>query len=86
MRTFEDEETSGVRLKLDLGAWAAGSAFERELEVLSGSILQARLQRRQVLLEVTGRDGRVELEGYTRCWRALGQAEAGGLCRGPEFN
>lgn len=84
VRTFEDEESAGVRLRLDLGAWEPGGAFERELEVLSGSILQARLQRRQVLLDLRGQDGRVELEGYTRCWRALARAQAGGLCRGPE--
>jgi len=86
VRTFEDEESSGIRLRLDLRDWTPGSAFERELEVLSGSILQARLQRRQVFLEVAGQDGRLEREGYTRCWRALAQAQAGGLCRGPEFN
>jgi uncharacterized protein (DUF58 family) len=86
VRTFEDEESAGIRLRLDLEAFAPGEAFERELEVLSGSVLQARLQKRQVHLEISGRDGRRELEGCTRCWRALAQAEAGGLATGPESN
>ena len=86
VRTFEDEATSGVRLRLDLQAWKEGSGFERELEILSGCILQARLQRNKVFLELTGRDGRLDLEGYTPCWRALAQAEAGGLCRGLDSN
>ncbi len=86
VRTFEDEAPAGVRLGLDLEAWGPGEAFEKELEVLSGSVLQARLQRRQVFLDLRGRDGRVELEGPTRCWRALARAQAGGLCRGPEFD
>jgi len=81
VRTFEGEEATGVRLRLDLREWQAGSAFERELEILSGSVLQARLQRRQVFLALAALDGRLELEGYTRCWRALAQAEAGGRCR-----
>lgn len=86
VRTFEGEESSGVRLRLNLEGWKDQDAFERELEVLSGSVLQARLQKRQVFLALAGRDGRRELEGYTPCWRALAEAEAGGLCRGPEFN
>lgn len=86
VRTFEDETSSGIRLRLDLREWAPGEPFERELEVLSGSVLQARLQGRQVRLDLTGLDGRMELEGYTPCWRALAQAEAGGLARGPDFN
>jgi len=77
VRTFEDEESSGLRLRLDLREWTAGEAFERELEILSGSVLQARLQKRRVLLALQGVDGSRELEGYTLCWRALAQAEAG---------
>ena len=84
VRTFEDEETSGVRLSVDLRAWQAGDAFERELEVLSGSVLQARLQRRMVFLEVTGTDGRLDWEGYAPCWQALAKLQAGGLCIGSE--
>jgi len=84
VRTFEDEETRGVRLALDLDAWTPGPAFERELEVLSGLVLQARLQRRRVWLELRARDGRLEAEGPTRCWRVLAQAQAGGLCRDVE--
>ncbi len=86
VRTFEGEESSGLRLRLDLRAWKPGPEFERELEVMSGAILQARLQKRNVYLEVDGEDGRLVREGYTRCWRILAQVEAGGLCRGPEFN
>jgi uncharacterized protein (DUF58 family) len=86
VRTFEDEESPGTRLRLDLRAWEAGPAFERELEILSGCVLQARLQRRRVSLEVTAVDERLEREGCTPCWRLLAQVQAGGLCRGPEFN
>lgn len=86
VRTFEDEVTAGIRLRLDLRAWQPGDAFERELEVLSGSILQARLQKRRVFLELEGRDGRLELDGPTRCWRALAVAQAGGLATPPEIN
>ena len=78
VRTFEDEESSGLRLRLDLSGWTAGPAFERELEILSGSVLQARLQKRRVFLALAGPDGSRELEGYTVCWRALAMAQAGG--------
>jgi uncharacterized protein (DUF58 family) len=86
VRTFEDDEPAGTRLRLDLRAWEPGPAFERELEVLSGCVLQARLQRRRISLEVTGLDGREEREGCTPCWRLLAQVQAGGLCRGPEIH
>ncbi|WP_243329778.1 DUF58 domain-containing protein [Mesoterricola sediminis] len=89
VRTFEDEAARGVRLVLDLAAWEPGPAFERELEGLSGSVLQARLQRRQVRLEAAGSDGRVAVDGPGPCWRALALAQAGGLvrdlCSGPDF-
>lgn len=78
VRTFEDEQPSGLRLHLDLRAWIPGPAFERELEILSGGILQARLHRREVFLTVAAALGRKEYQGFTPCWRALGLAEAAG--------
>ena len=78
VRTFEDEESSGIRLHLDPRAWAPGPGFERELELLSGGILQARLHRREVSLTVAGDAGRTAHEGFTACWRALAVAEAAG--------
>lgn len=76
VRTFEDEEATGLRLHLDQRAWHPGPEFERELEVLSGGILQARLHRREVFLSVTGVGGRKDYEGFTPCWRALALAQA----------
>ena len=78
VRTFEDEPPLGLCLRLDLRAWAPGPAFERELEGLSGAILRARLQRREITLRMEGRGGRREFQGYTPCWRALGLAAAEG--------
>ncbi len=78
VRTFEDEPPSGMRLRLDLRAWAPGPEFERELECLSGGILRARLQRREVSLRVEAVAGSLEYRGYTPCWRALGMAAAEG--------
>ena len=78
VRTFEDEQPSGIRLHLDPRAWRPGAAFERELELLSGGILQARLHRREVTLTVAGDEGRKTFEGFTPCWRALAVAQAGG--------
>jgi uncharacterized protein (DUF58 family) len=78
VRTFEDEPPSGLTLRLDLRAWAPGPAFEKELECLSGGILRARLQRRDVTLRVDAEHGRREHQGYTPCWRALALAEAEG--------
>jgi len=78
VRTFEDEPPAGLRLRLDLGAWAPGPAFERELEFLSGGVLRARLQRREVALWIQGPGGGASCEGYTACWRALALAEPGG--------
>jgi uncharacterized protein (DUF58 family) len=74
VRTFEDEPPSGPRLRLDLRAWSAGPAFEKELEYLSGGIMRARLQRRDISLRVETAGGGREYQGYTPCWRALGRA------------
>jgi uncharacterized protein (DUF58 family) len=79
VRTFEDEQACGLRLRLDLRDWHPGPEFERELEILSGGILQARLQRRTVFLAVAGPAGREEHEGFTPCWRALALAQAPSL-------
>jgi hypothetical protein len=63
---------------LELGDWAPGRPFERELERLSGAILQARLQKRDVSLEIFGEKFRREAFGHTACWRALAIAEPEG--------
>ncbi len=76
VRTFEDEEPEGLRLRLDLSLWSAGAAFEKELEHLSGAILQARLHKREVSLEIISNPGRLETRGFVPCWRALALAEA----------
>lgn len=76
VRTLEDEEPVGQHLRLDLRAWRPGAEFEKELERLSGAILQARLQKRIVYLELRSRKGLRELEGATACWRALAEAGA----------
>lgn len=78
VRTFEDEEPAGLRLHLDLRPWVAGREFEKELERLSGAILQARLQKREVFLEILSSTARRETEGFAACWRALALAEAEG--------
>ncbi|HEX9081317.1 MAG TPA: DUF58 domain-containing protein, partial [Holophagaceae bacterium] len=78
VRTFEEERPLGIHLRLNLDAWFPGPAFERELELLSGAILQARLQKREVSLELHGPEGARELRGHTPCWRALALAEASG--------
>jgi uncharacterized protein (DUF58 family) len=76
VRTFEEERPLGLHLRLDLMAWAPGRPFERELERLSGAILQARLQKRDASLEVHGLDGVHETRGHTPCWRALALTQA----------
>ena len=78
IRTFEDEEPAGLQLHLDLRAWPPGTPFERELEILSGRILQARLQRREVGLTVSGPGGSKACAGFAPCWRALALAQAAG--------
>lgn len=78
IRTFEDEVPQGLRLRLDLTAWSPGPPFEAELERLSGLILQARIQKRAVLLELQTRKGSQCIEGHGPAWRALAEAQAEG--------
>lgn len=78
VRTFEEERPLGLHLRLDLSAWAPDRPFERELERLSGAVLQARLQKRETSLEVHGREGAREVRGHGACWRALALATAEG--------
>jgi len=78
IRTFEGEQPTGLRLTLDLRAWAPGDDFERELERLSGAILQARLQKQEVFLRVTALEGLRAYSGPTDCWRTLAVAQAQG--------
>jgi uncharacterized protein (DUF58 family) len=78
VRTFEEERPLGLHLRLDLMAWGSGRPFERELERLSGAILQARLQKRDISLELQGAEGVREFRGHAPCWRALALAEAAG--------
>lgn len=76
VRTFEGERPQGLHLRLDLTRWPAGRPFEKELERLSGAILQARLQRKDVALELISRESRRTFQGHTECWRALALAQA----------
>jgi len=85
VRTFEEERPMGLHLRLDLRAHAPGRAFERELEGLSGAILQARLQKRAISLELHGPEGLREIQGHTACWRALALAQAAGTGDGAEL-
>ena len=78
IRTFEGEQPTGLRLQLDLRVWAPGPAFEKELERLSGAILQARLQKQDVSLGVHALEGIREHTGPTECWRALAVTHAQG--------
>lgn len=78
VRTFEGEQPEGLHLRLELKEWAPGRPFERELERLSGAILQARLQKRDVSLEIFAEKARREAFGHTACWRALAIAEPEG--------
>lgn len=75
-RTFEGDERAGLQLRLDLRAWAPGPGFERELEQLSGIILQARLQKQAVHLRIQSSEGISSHSGPTECWRALALAHA----------
>lgn len=75
VRTFEGERPQGLTLRLDLARWPQGRPFEKELERLSGAILQARLQRRDVTLELLSQEGRRIHQGHTECWRALALAQ-----------
>ena len=78
VRTFEEDRPRGLHLRLDLTAWAPGRPFERELEKLSGAVLQARLQKREVSLELLTPDGGRDVRGHGACWRALAQATGTG--------
>jgi uncharacterized protein (DUF58 family) len=78
VRTFEEERPMGPHLLVDLRAWGPGRPFERELERLSGAVLQARLQKRDISLELQAGGGTREVHGHTACWRALALAQAGG--------
>jgi hypothetical protein len=78
VRTFEEERPLGLHLRLDLSAWGPGRPFERELERLSGAVLQARLQKRDISLELHGAEGIRDVHGPSACWRALALAQPGG--------
>jgi uncharacterized protein (DUF58 family) len=78
VRTFEGEESHGLQLRLDLARWPPGKDFERELERLSGAILQTRLQKRDVFLEIHSTEGLRDFAGHSECWRALALATAQG--------
>lgn len=78
VRTFEADHPQGLKLNLDLRAFGPGRAFERQLENLSGAVLQARLQKLEVSLDILGGEGRQEYSGYPGCWRALALAQAEG--------
>lgn len=78
VRTFEADHPQGLQLHLDLRTFGPGRTFERQLETLSGAILQARLQKLEVTLEILGEEGRQEYSGYPGCWRALALAQAEG--------
>jgi uncharacterized protein (DUF58 family) len=83
VRTFEGEQPAGLRLHLDLRPWQPGPEFEHELERLSGAILQARVHKQEVFLEVRDLAGRHEFQGVTACWRILAQIQAGGHIPAP---
>jgi len=78
VRTFQEERPQGLHLMLDLTAWVPGRPFERELERLSGAVLQARLQKRDVSLELRGSTEVREVRGPTPCWQALALVQAEG--------
>lgn len=78
VRTFEGEEARGLQLRLDLTRWSPGKEFERELERLSGAVLQTRLQKRDVHLEIHSTEGLREHSGHSECWRALATATSQG--------
>jgi uncharacterized protein (DUF58 family) len=88
VRTFEGERPLGLHLRLDATRWPPGRPFEKELERLSGAILQARLQRKDVALELVSREAHRTFQGHTECWRALalarGEASTGAEAPGPD--
>jgi uncharacterized protein (DUF58 family) len=82
VRTFEEERPMGLHLRVDLTAWSPGRPFERELERLSGAVLQARLQKRDISLELHAVEGIREVHGHVACWRSLALAQAAGMGTG----
>ncbi|MDR2697607.1 MAG: DUF58 domain-containing protein [Holophagales bacterium] len=76
VRVMEGDHPKGLLLELDLTEWKPGRNFERELERLSGAILQARLQKIDTVLTILGRHGRIEAAGHLAAWRALVRLEA----------
>ena len=86
VRTFEDDRAEGLRLGLDLRDWQEGPAFERALERLSGQVMQARLRRSPVVLELQGRGGSRAWEGPAACWQALALAKAEGAAERVDFS
>lgn len=78
VREFEEEVTVGIRLRLDLRAWAPGEVFEEELERLSGAILQAHLRCQDIFLEILSAEGSRSCQGRVDSWRALALVQAEG--------
>ncbi|MDR0498737.1 MAG: DUF58 domain-containing protein [Holophagales bacterium] len=76
VRVMEGDHPKGLQLELDLTEWRPGLNFERELERLSGAILQARLQKIDTVLTILSRRGRTEAAGHIAAWRALVPLEA----------
>lgn len=86
VRELEDEVPAGVHLRLDLQAWAPGQTFEDELERLSGLILQTRIHKRFVSLEVHSKLPVRILDGAEEAWKFLAEAQAeGGAAQGPRL-
>jgi len=76
VRVIEGDQIKGLSLEIDLGKWEAGQTFERELESLSGAILQARARKQDVSLTIFGCHGRIDAIGHLNAWRALTPLEA----------
>lgn len=75
VRTFEGEASIGLRLQLDLRGWKSDGDFEDELERLSGAILQAKIRRHPVSLEIRSHKGRTDIQGCEAAWSALATAQ-----------
>jgi uncharacterized protein (DUF58 family) len=78
VRVLEGDKPKGILLKIDLAQFEPGDEFEEELEMLSGSILQARLQKMDITLTVLGQHGKTETKGHIRAWKKLATLEAEG--------
>jgi uncharacterized protein (DUF58 family) len=78
VRVMEGDQPKGMTLELDLGKWQADDDFERELEYLSGAILQARLRKQEATLTIHGKHGRADVFGHIAAWKALAILEAEG--------